>query len=126
MAKRNMSEKQLANLEKGNFALKSPAERKEIATRGAEAANRVKAEKVKREQANEYIWEKIGVATVDEVLTLGTTQQKLDLLKAVLPKDVLEQKLSGSLDIQKIFITPEEKKETDEHIDGIVAESFKE
>lgn len=126
MAKRNMSPNQLANLEKGNLAKKSPAERKEIATRGAEAANRVKAEKVKRENANEYIWEKIGVATVDEVLTQGTTQQKLDLLKAVLPKDMLEQKLTGSLDIQKIFITPEEKKETDEHIDKIVAESFKE
>lgn len=123
MAKRKMSENSLNNLRPMNT--RNQSERIEIAKKGAEAANKVKAEKVKRENANEYIWEKIGVPVVEEVLTQGTTQQKLELLKSVLPKDALEQKLSGSLDIQKIFITPEEKKETDDHIDNIIAESYK-
>ena len=96
---------------------RTESERKEIAKMGAEATNRIKAEKVKRENANEYIWDTIGVPTVQEVLTQGTTQQKLDLLKAVLPKDVLEQKLSGSLDIVQppvINILPVEVRHEDD------------
>ena len=96
---------------------RTESERKEIAKMGAEATNRIKAEKVKRENANEYIWDTIGVPTVEEVLTQGTTQQKLDLLKAVLPKDVLEQKLSGSLDIVQppvINILPVEVRHEDD------------
>ena len=121
-----MSENSLKNLEKGTPFSASNAD---IARKAQEKAvikrEENKQATIKREQANEYIWEKIGVPVVEEVLTQGTTQQKLDLLKAVLPKDALEQKLSGSLDIQKIFITPEEKKETDDHIDNIIAESYK-
>ena len=96
---------------------RNESERKEIAKMGAEATNRIKAEKVRRENANEYIWDTIGVPTVEEVLTQGTTQQKLDLLKAVLPKDVLEQKLSGSLDIVQppvINILPVEVRHEDD------------
>ena len=127
MAKRKMSEKSLANLEteKYKFSADNPERAKKAQEKAIEKYYENKQATIKRDQANEYIWEKIGVPTVEEVLTQGTTQQKLDLLKAVLPKDVLEQKLSGSLDIQKIFITPEEKKETDDHIDNIIAESYK-
>ena len=39
--------------------------------------------------------------------------------------DKNKTEIIGSLDIQKIFITPEEKKETDDHIDNIIAESYK-
>ena len=126
MAKRKMSENSMKNLELGT---RFDANCADIARKAQEKAvikrEENKQANIKRDQANEYIWEKIGVPVVEEVLTQGTTQQKLDLLKAVLPKDALEQKLSGSLDIQKIFITPEEKKETDDHIDNIIAESYK-
>lgn len=123
--KRNQSEAQLRNLEKGNFANKSPSERREIARRGAQRTNEIKREKVKRAEANEYIWQMLGEKTVQEVMEGGTLAQKIDLLKAVLPKDAQNQILSGSLDIQKIFITQKEKEETDKHIEEFIKESEK-
>ena len=45
MAKRKMSENSLKNLEKGNLANKTPAERKEIARRGAATTNAKIAER---------------------------------------------------------------------------------
>ena len=118
MAKRKMSENSIKNLELGT---KFDANHADIARKAQEKAVIKRAEnaqeKIKRENANEYIWDTIGVPTVEEVLTQGTTQQKLDLLKAVLPKDVLEQKLSGSLDIVQppvINILPVEVRHEDD------------
>lgn len=45
MAKRKMSENSLKNLEKGNLANKTPAERKEIARKGAATTNAKIAER---------------------------------------------------------------------------------
>lgn len=116
--KKKISEKSLKNL-KMDF---TRAERQENGRKGAEITNRIKAEKVKRAEANEYIWEALGEKTVKEVLETGTLAQKIDLIKAILPKDAQNQIISGSLDIQKIFISPEEKKETDEHIESFINE----
>lgn len=104
------------------FSERTQAERRELGKRGAEVTNRIKAEKIKRAEANEYIWEALGEKTIKEVLETGTLAQKIDLIKAILPKDAQNQIISGSLDIQKIFISPEEKKETDEHIENFINE----
>lgn len=99
---------------------RTPAERRELGKKGAEVTNALKREKIKRAEANEYIWEMLGEKTVKEVLEQGTIAQKIDLLKAILPKDAQNQILSGSLDIQKIFVTQKEVKETDKHIDEFI------
>lgn len=115
-----VSEKSIKNLIPMNQ--RTPSERREIAKKGAEATNALKKEKIKRAEANEYIWEALGEKTIKEVLETGTLAQKIDLIKAILPKDAQNQIISGSLDIQKIFISPEEKKETDEHIENFINE----
>ena len=118
--KKKVNENSLKNLIP--MSERSPSERREIAKKGAEATNRIKAEKVKRAEANEYIWETLGEKTVNEVLETGTLAQKIDLIKAILPKDAQNQIISGALDIQKIFITQKEQEETDEHIENFINE----
>ena len=118
--KKKISENSMKNLIP--FSERTQAERRELGKRGAEVTNRIKAEKIKRAEANEYIWEALGEKTIKEVLETGTLAQKIDLIKAILPKDAQNQIISGSLDIQKIFISPEEKKETDEHIENFINE----
>lgn len=118
--KKKVNENSLKNLIP--MSERSQSERREIAKKGAEATNRIKAEKVKRAEANEYIWEALGEKTVKEVLETGTLAQKIDLIKAILPKDAQNQIISGALDIQKIFITQKEQEETDEHIENFINE----
>ena len=118
--KKKVNENSLKNLIP--MSERSQSERREIAKKGAEATNRIKAEKVKRAEANEYIWEALGEKTVNEVLETGTLAQKIDLIKAILPKDAQNQIISGALDIQKIFITQKEQEETDEHIENFINE----
>ena len=118
--KKKVNENSLKNLIP--LSERSQSERREIAKKGAEATNRIKAEKVKRAEANEYIWEALGEKTVKEVLETGTLAQKIDLIKAILPKDAQNQIISGALDIQKIFITQKEQAETDEHIENFINE----
>lgn len=118
--KKKVNENSLKNLIP--LSERSQSERIEIAKKGAEATNRIKAEKVKRAEANEYIWEALGEKTVKEVLETGTLAQKIDLIKAILPKDAQNQIISGALDIQKIFITQKEQEKTDEHIENFINE----
>lgn len=118
--KKKISENSMKNLIP--FSKRTQAERRELGKKGAEATNRIKAEKVKRAEANEYIWEALGEKTVKEVLETGTLAQKIDLIKAILPKDAQNQIISGALDIQKIFITQKEQEETDEHIENFINE----
>lgn len=118
--KKKVNENSLKNLIP--LSERSQSERIEIAKKGAEATNRIKAEKVKRAEANEYIWEALGEKTVKEVLETGTLAQKIDLIKAILPKDAQNQIISGALDFQKIFITQKEQEETDEHIENFINE----
>ena len=113
-----VSEKSIKNLIPMNK--RTQAERRELGKKGAEVTNAIKREKIKRAEANEYIWEMLGEKTVKEVLEQGTIAQKIDLLKAILPKDAQNQILSGSLDIQKIFVTPQEKEEAEKHIDDFI------
>lgn len=124
MGKRKMSEESLKNLEKGNLANKNPSERKEIARRGAEKANEVKRAKVERAEARNYLWNELyGKGKIQEILENGSTKDIIDLIKALLPPEKQTQEIIGNITTQKIFITPDEVKETDKHIDEVISES---
>lgn len=83
--KRKVSEKSLKNLKP--FSERSPSERKELAKKGAEVTNRIKAQKVKRENALNWLWDEYGIKLTDEILKDGSKKDKTELLKAILPKD---------------------------------------
>ena len=112
--KRKMSENSLKNLEKGNLANKTPSERKEIARKGAEKTNQMRAAKIKRENAKEWLWNEYGLTLSEEVLKCGSVKDKLELLKAILPTDKQTNEIIGSVGVQKIFVTPEMQKEAEE------------
>lgn len=130
MAKRKMSANQLKNLEKGNLANKSPDERKEIARRGAEAANKVKREKRSRENMLSVLFEMLDkegiidgtVETVKVEVKHGNLKNAIELLKLVKPNELQEQKIIGGLEVQKVFITEKEQKETRKHIRDVINE----
>lgn len=121
MAKRKMSENSLKNLEKGNLANKTPSERKEIARKGAEKTNKIKKEKVAREEARNYIWNEIfGNGIIQDIIENGSTRDLIDLIKALLPPEKQVQEIIGDLTTKKVFVTPKELKETDAHIDSVI------
>ena len=130
MAKRKMSENSLKNLEKGNFANKNPAERKEIARKGAERTNQIKREKRKRENMLFELFELLDregiidgtIDTIKEEVKNGNIKNAIELLKLVRPNELQMQQISGSLEIQKVFITEKEQQETDKHIDDVINE----
>ena len=130
MAKRKMSENSLKNLEKGNFANKNPAERKEIARKGAERTNQIKREKRKRENMLFELFELLDregiidgtIDTIKEEVKNGNIKNAIELLKLVKPNELQMQQISGSLEIQKVFITEKEQQETDKHIDDVINE----
>lgn len=121
MAKRKMSPNSLKNLEKGNLANKTPSERKEIARKGAEKTNKIKKEKVAREEARNYIWNELfGNGVIQDIIENGSTRDLIDLIKALLPPEKQVQEIIGDLTTKKVFITPKELKETDAHIDSVI------
>ena len=116
-----MSENSLKNLEKGNLANKTPSERKEIARKGAEKTNKIKKEKVAREEARNYIWNEIfGNGIIQDIIENGSTRDMIDLIKALLPPEKQVQEIIGDLTTKKVFVTPKELKETDAHIDSVI------
>lgn len=122
MTKRKMSENSLKNLKK-DF---TPAERSENGRKGAAKTNQIKKENIKRETAKEWLWNEFGVELSNEIIKSGTTKDKLELLKAILPPDKLTNEVTGSIGIEKIFITQEEKEATDKHIDDVINDGFEE
>lgn len=99
---------------------RSEEEQRAMRSKGGINSGISRNKEIRRQDALDYIWKEYGVKTVEEIMIGGTPAQRLDLLKAILPKDAQNQILSGSLDIQKIFVTPQEKEEAEKHIDDFI------
>lgn len=126
--KRKISEKSLQNLKP--FSERPESERKELAKKGAEKTNRIKAEKRKRENMLSDLFELLdkagiidgSIETVASEVQKGNVKNAIELLKIVKPNELQQQQITGSLAVQKIFITQQEQQETDEHIDNVINE----
>ena len=120
--KRKVPENSLKNLIPLNK--RSLSERKEIAKMGAAKTNEIKKQKVERAEAREYLWNELyGKGRIQDILENGSTKEIIDLIKALLPPEKQTQEIIGNLTTQRIFITPEEKNDTDKHIDEVINES---
>lgn len=62
------------------------------------------------------------VKTINGELAEGSVKNALELLKMAKENEAQEQKISGNLEIQKVYITAEEQKETLEHIKNVIDE----
>ncbi len=117
--KRGMSEKSKKNLIP--MSERSLAERRECGLKGAEKTNEIRRAKVERAEARNYIWNELyGKGKIQEILDNGSTKDIIDLVKALLPPEKQTQEIIGNITTQKIFITPDEVKETDKHIDEVI------
>lgn len=128
MTKRKMSENSLKNLKP--FSERSQAERREFGKKGAEKTNQIKREKRKRENMLIELFELLDkegiidgtIDTIKEEVKNGNIKNAIELLKLVKPNETQVQQITGALEVQKIFITEDEKKETDKHIDDVINE----
>ena len=128
MTKRKMSENSLKNLRP--FSERNQAERRELGKKGAEKANQIKREKRKRENMLTELFELLDkegiidgtIDTIKEEVQNGNIKNAIELLKLVKPNETQVQQITGALEVQKIFITEDEKKETDKHIDDVINE----
>lgn len=117
--KRKMSENSLKNLQP--FTQGSDKSR-EAQKESVKARLRNSAEKVKLEDSPIFIWDLL-FDTAEKFqkwfATLPPKEQK-DVLLAILPKAKQTNEIIGSLGLEKVFITKEETKDTDNHIDDFI------
>lgn len=75
---------------------------------------------VKREEMRDAIAKMITEEHIKKILINGSVKELIELIKAILPPEKQTQEFLGSLGIEKIFVTPEEVKETDKHIEDVI------
>ena len=123
MAKRKMSENSLKNLQP--FTQNSEKSR-EAQKKSVESRNQKKLSNIKRENSKDYAWEQYGIELLKDVAENGTTKDKVELIKALFPNDKQQNEIIGNLQVEKIFITQEEKQATDNHIDDVINDGLTE
>lgn len=111
--KRKMSEESLKNLTPftQNSEKSREAQKKSVLKRQENKEN-----KIAREESKDWTWEQYGLKFLEFIDKYGDAKTKADIVKALFPNDKQTQEILGSLGIEKIFVTPDEAKETDEHI----------
>lgn len=123
MAERKMSENSLKNLQP--FTQNSEKSR-EAQKKSVESRNQKKLNNIKRENSKDYAWEQYGIELLKDVAENGTTKDKVELIKALFPNDKQQNEIIGNLQVEKIFITQEEKQATDNHIDNVINDGLTE
>lgn len=119
MAKRKMSEESLKNLIP--ITERSENEQRKMRSNGGKKSGAVRREKIERAEARNYLWDELyGKGRIQDILENGSTKDIIDLIKALLPPEKQTQEIIGNITTQKIFITPDEVKETDKHIDEVI------
>lgn len=122
MGKKELSEKQKEVLAKNNFKNKPRAVRSELGAKGAKKTNQIKQENIEREFSADYGWKKFFGTDkkLEEFWESLSPKDKKDIFIRLLPPEKQTQEILGSLGIEKIFITQEEKEATDKHIDDFI------
>lgn len=123
-----MSENSLKNLKP--FSERTHAERRELGKKGAEKTNRIKREKRKRENMLFDLFDLLveegiidgTINTIKEEVENGNIKNAIELLKLVKPNETQFQQITGNLEVQKIFITEKEHRETKRHIQDVINE----
>lgn len=117
--KRGMSEKSKKNLIP--ITERSENEQRKMRSNGGKKSVEVRQAKVERAEARNYIWNELcDYGRIDDILENGSTKDIIELIKALLPPEKQTQEIIGNITTQKIFITPDEVKETDKHIDEVI------
>jgi hypothetical protein len=117
--KRGMSEKSKKNLIP--ITERSENEQRKMRSNGGKKSVEVRQAKVERTEARNYIWNELyGKGKIQEILENGSTKDIIELIKALLPPEKQTQEIIGNITTQKIFITPDEVKETDKHINEVI------
>lgn len=147
--KKKMSPASLANLEPTKFNNLTPERRREIARMGAEATNK----KINRRKTFREIIETLGPMgatdnekemfrqmfpdvdpdeiTKDMMLIASMYRQAIakgNVRASSMIRDTAGEKpdtnITGSITTEKVFITPDEQKEVNEHINKVIYESL--
>lgn len=79
---------------------------------------------VKREEMRDAIAKMITEEHIKKILSKGSVKELIELIKAILPPEKQTQEFLGSLGIEKVFVTPEEIKEVNKHIDDVINDAL--
>lgn len=60
------------------------------------------------------------INNIKKEVEMGVNRNAIDFFKAIKENETQNIKLDGGLEVQKVFVTKEEKKEVDKHIDEII------
>ncbi len=81
---------------------------------------------VKRTELRDEIAKLITKEDIIDIIKHGSTKEKIELIKAILPPEKQTNEILGNLGIEKVFITQEEKRATDKHIDDVINDGLEE
>ena len=140
--KRKQTEAQLKNLEKGSFRVNGVEFARKAQEQSVIARMENKAKELENETTAEILIRCLNKETTDEKGNKITVKEKmiLSLLEKAIRGDIRaveliiklieemptdKKEILGTLDIQKVFISPDDHKQALEHIKTVIAESFK-
>lgn len=121
--KRQMSENSLKNLEKRkSFSANDVEFAKECQKKSVAARLENKEKSIERNESAEYAWRKFFGTDqkLEDFWKSLSDKDKKDVFLRLLPPDKQTNEIIGNLGIEKIFVTPEEMKEVNKHIDDVV------
>lgn len=120
---RQMSENSLKNLEKRkSFSVNDVEFAKECQKKSVAARLENKEKNIERSESAEYAWRKFFGTDqkLEDFWKSLSDKDKKDIFIRLLPPDKQTNEILGSLGVEKIFVTPEEVKETDKHIEDVI------
>lgn len=126
-SKKQMSENSLKNLEKGKSFSANDAEfARECQKKSVAARLENKEKNIERNESAEYAWRKFFGTDqkLEDFWKSLSDKDKKDIFIRLLPPDKQTSEIMGNLGIEKVFVTPEEIKEVNKHIDDVINDAL--
>ena len=119
MAKHKVTEKSKENLKKGKPFSVDDVERARECNKKSRAKRKENLAKYyTREEARAEIFKEIlKQDKITQAIAEMTPRELIELLKTVLPPEKITQEIIGNLGLEKIYITKEDEKQVDKHIE---------
>lgn len=114
--------KSLENLKKGTpFSVNDVERARECNKKSLEKRKENKEKYYTREEARSEIFKEIlKQDKIPQAIAQMTPKELIELLRTVLPPEKVTQEIIGSLGLEKVFITKEEKQQVQNHIDDFI------
>ena len=120
--KKELSAKQRETIEKNKFSANNPTLARQCQEKSVQARKENAEKVIEREISADYGWRKFfgTEEKLEKFWNSLSPKDKKDIFIRLLPPDKQTSEIIGKLGLEKIFITPQEAKDTDKHIDNFI------